>query len=230
MHFELDYERKVTSQNGEDGILEYLIPYIKNNTFVEIGWADGVQNNCRNLLEHHNFVGHGIDMKKPVIKHPNLTHVSKKIDLNSIDEIISMQGKEPGVFSLDIDSIDYHILKALLEKDYRPEIIVHEYNSVLGPDRKCARVYGAPTNTKNLYGASLTAYKELLAPYYRFVTVESRGVNAFYIRNDIDDFTMPSKTFEWRRISNMYGAGKRYKAFQDTINTPGLENGGWIDL
>ena len=77
---------------------------------------------------------------------------------------------------------------------------------------------------------TLTAYKELLAPYYRFVTVESRGVNAFYIRNDIDDFTMPSKTFEWRRISNMYGAGKRYKAFQDSINTPGLENGGWIDL
>ena len=228
MHFELDYERKVTSQNGEDGILEYLIPYIKNNTFVEIGWADGVQNNCRNLLEQHNFVGHGIDILQPAIKHPNLTHVSKKIDLNSIDEVINMQGKEPGVFSLDIDSYDYHILKALLEKGFRPEIVVHEYNSVLGPDRNAIRVYGAPTNTKNHYGASLVAYKELLRPYYTFVTVETRGVNAFYIRNDIE-FTMPSKTFEWRKISNMYGAGKRYDKLREGLNSPNIENGGWID-
>jgi len=227
--FDLDYERKVTSQNGEDGILEYLIPFIKAKTFVEIGWADGLENNCRNLLENHNFVGHGVDMKKPRVKHPNLTHVSIKVDLTSIDEIINMQGKEPGVFSLDIDSIDYHVLKALLEKDFRPEIIVHEYNSVLGPDRKAVRVYGAPTNTKNLYGASLPAYKDLLAPYYTFVTVNTEGVNAFYVRSDIE-FTMPHQTFEWRRISDMYGAGKRYNAFQKTINTPGLENGGWIDL
>ena len=49
----LSYEKKVFSQNGEDGILEYLDQFVNGpRTFLEIGWAHGVQNCCRHLMEN----------------------------------------------------------------------------------------------------------------------------------------------------------------------------------
>ena len=40
-------EEKITSQHGEDGVLNYLHSLLreKKNTFVEIGCSDGKENN-----------------------------------------------------------------------------------------------------------------------------------------------------------------------------------------
>ena len=183
----LPYEKRVFSQHGEDGILEFFVGVVQpsNKTFLEIGWGTGVVNCCRNLLQNHGFQGTGFDAKDSKLKHPALTTHAKMLSLNDVEFVLSAQGLRPTVFSLDIDSFDWHLLKAMLNQGFRPNIIVHEYNSHFGPEWSYSRCYGADTvyDPKVRFGASLAAYGKLLHPHYQFVTVDSSGVNAFWIQH-----------------------------------------------
>jgi hypothetical protein len=40
--------------------------------------------------------------------------------------------RDPDVFSLDIDGIDYYVAKAIIDEGYRPKIMIVEYNSAFG--------------------------------------------------------------------------------------------------
>jgi hypothetical protein len=97
--------------------------------------------------------------------------------------------KDFDVFSLDIDSIDFHILKAVLDLGYRPKILVLEYNSAFGPNQAVTVPYKAVFNRWDehpdgiYYGASVMAWRILLEPLgYKFVTVDSSGTNAFFVK------------------------------------------------
>lgn len=184
----LSYEKSIYSQNGEDGIIEFLLNYVSldQKNFLEIGWGRGSVNCCKNLAINHNFTGTGIDRKRQKINVKNVNVIVKEITLDHIDYIISLEGYEPIVFSLDIDSYDWHLLKALIEKEFRPKIICHEYNSLLGPTKSITRSLTKDTkyDKYKLYGASLQAYIKILSKEYNFITVDSVGVNAFWLRKD----------------------------------------------
>ena len=78
----LPYEKKVFSQNGEDGILEYLDQFVDGpRTFLEIGWAHGVQNCCRHLMENLGYTGTGVDGRANKRPHERLTMISKWLSL-----------------------------------------------------------------------------------------------------------------------------------------------------
>jgi hypothetical protein len=195
----LIYEKQVYSQHGEDGILEYLEQFVKDTTktFLEIGWGTGEQNCCRNLLENHNYTGTGIDTRPSKIVHPKLTTHAQWVSIQDAEWLASLQGLEPTVFSLDIDSFDWHLLNRLLDIGFKPKIICHEYNSIIGPEIAVTRGIGVAYNKCHLYGASLPAYAKLLSKDYTFVTVDSTGVNAFWIRND-QQFTLPEETHSFK--------------------------------
>jgi len=186
----LPYEKSVYSQNGEDGIIEFLLDYVSldQKNFLEIGWGRGSVNCCKNLAMNHNFTGTGIDRKRQKINVENVNVIVKEITVEHIDYIISLEGNEPTVFSLDIDSYDWHLLKALLLKNFKPKIICHEYNSLLGPTLSITRSLNKDTvyDKYILYGASLQAYKKILSSEYNFITVDSAGVNAFWLRKDFN--------------------------------------------
>jgi hypothetical protein len=185
----LPYEKKYFSQNGEDGIFEFLLPYVDSaKNFLEIGWGNGTENCCRNLIENHSFTGTGVDMRQSVFTHRNFKSIIKKVTLDDINFLLSLERLEPCVFTLDIDSIDWHIMFGLIKSNFRPKIICHEYNSTLGPNRLLIRSEkpGTRYDKKTLYGASLRAYAHILNPYYNFITVDSRGVNAFWLRKDFN--------------------------------------------
>jgi hypothetical protein len=65
-----DYEFKVFSQFGEDGIIQYLTKSIeiKNKTFIEFGVADFIESNCRFLLMKDDWKGFVIDGSKSNIQ------------------------------------------------------------------------------------------------------------------------------------------------------------------
>lgn len=201
----LPYEKQNYSQHGEDGIIEFLLKYVDktNLNFLEIGWGNGTQNCCRNLIENHGFHGTGIDMQPSLFTHKNFTSVVRKVTLNDIDFLLSLEGKTPTVFSLDIDSIDWHILNALLNEGFRPKIICHEYNSALGPEYVYIRSDNLKTkyDKKTLYGASLPAFKLILNNLYNFITVNSTGVNAFWLRKDFN-ITDPYEKHDFLFYSN----------------------------
>lgn len=188
------------SQNGEDGILDVLRSQLKqsNRYVVEIGAAEGTENNSSWLLTTAGYEGLMIEgdprqsarARRNVVRYSIGSEcVSMFVTLASVEAILSMIAhSDPDVFSLDIDGNDYHIANAMFGRGFRPRIVSVEYNSAFGPERSIASTYRddfrrATAHPSQLYyGVSVSAWRAFFARHgYRFVTVDSKGVNAFFV-------------------------------------------------
>lgn len=126
------FERKLYSQNGEDGVIEAIFRKIgfSNRFCVELGTGDGSECNCRFLIEqfglNHVLIDSG-DHENPVldIKREFLT-------AENINEIFKKYGvpDEFDLLSIDIDYNSFWIWHAL-DKRYKPKVVVVEYNSTI---------------------------------------------------------------------------------------------------
>jgi hypothetical protein len=211
------------SQSNEDEIAEHLIKSITEKTFLEIGWGYGNENNSLNLIKKHGFTGVGVDQIKEEqqkLKHERFTYISKKCTIEDAEFLVGLVNPNPGFFSIDIDSIDYFLLKEMLSYNFRPMIICHEYNSIFGPTLSYARKANAKIfDKKSLYGASLSAYRKLLSVDYNFITVSNNGVNAFWLRKDIKAIPFKdASTFEY--IKSKYNK----KEIEDKITNFSVNN------
>lgn len=188
------------SQNGEDGILDYLSRRLvaPGRYFVEIGAADGLENNSAYLAIARRFQGLMVEGRERTADKARavLKPITQGVEVATIfvdrERVAAVRERAltatPDVFSLDIDGVDWHIATALLAGGFRPRIVVVEYNSAFGPDRAVtvpyepAFDYRKAHETHLYYGASVRAWRTLLeARGYRFVTVDSNGVNAFFL-------------------------------------------------
>lgn len=143
------YSKNISSQYGEDGIIEFLIKTslipIKETCF-ECGASDGITNsNTYNLWANYNFRGVLVEAAKDRFKllnkkfsnFENLTIVNEFLTSkgsNSIDHILSKCENtfqdSLGVLSVDIDSFDYYVLKYLKNN---AQIIIIEFNNSIPP-------------------------------------------------------------------------------------------------
>jgi hypothetical protein len=199
----MDYEFKVFSQWGEDGIIQHLCKSvtIKNRTFIEFGVECFFESNCRFLLMKDNWSGFVIDGSSENIRKLRNSYFYWKHDLQAIDafitreninELLAQSGfdEDLGILSIDLDGNDFHVLDAI--KHFKPRILVCEYNGVFGGVRKITIPYDATFNRtrshySNLYfGASLAAITYLANKRgYSLVGTNSAGGNAFFVRNDL---------------------------------------------
>ena len=139
------YNKNISSQYGEDGIIEYLIstsliPIYK--TTIEFGGHDGISNsNTYNLWKNKNFLALLIEgdeeRYKTLLENTSLFKNVKSLKTfvkmkgkSSLDEIIRTnrfsEFKNLGILSIDIDSYDFYIFKYL---ELKPQIIVIEFNN-----------------------------------------------------------------------------------------------------
>ena len=187
------------SQNGEDGILDVLVSHLRssNRFALEIGCADGVENNTTWLMAVRKFGGLMVDGDRRLVDRARRLIMPLSVGLDvrqlfvSVDAMGELVRRVPAdldVFSLDIDGIDYYIARAALDAGLRPKIFVVEFNSVYGPERACTVPYradfdfGAAHDTKLYYGVAIRAWRRFFEKRgYRFVTVDQNGVNAFFI-------------------------------------------------
>lgn len=181
----LPYESKVFSQHSEDGIISKLLDFLKepNYTAIEIGSGNGSENMIRNLVANREYTGIGHDLITSIWHHEKYTHNVGPITLDNLDSVVtSWPTLTPDFFSLDIDSYDFWILKKLLSKhNFKPSIMSIEYLCYYGPTTVCSVRSDLPSYTFKKCGASLSAYKKLLAIYgYTFFTCDTRGVNSFF--------------------------------------------------
>jgi hypothetical protein len=86
-----DYEFKVFSQCGEDGIIQHLVDSIaiKNKTFIEFGVEDFNESNCRFLLMKDNWKGFVIDGSRANIDELKRSYFYWKYQLESIEAFIT---------------------------------------------------------------------------------------------------------------------------------------------
>lgn len=217
-----DYEFKVFSQWGEDGIIQHLskVVEIKNKTFIEFGVENFFESNCRFLLMKDNWSGFVIDGSIKAIQTLKKSYFYWKYHINAladfvtkenINELLSKSGfdEDLGILSVDIDGNDYFVLQAI--HVFKPRILICEYNAVFGATRKISIPYETNfdrTNKhhSNLYfGASLPAITYLAnTKGYSLVGTNSAGVNAFYIRNDLLNEKVEVLTVEQAYVSSKF--------------------------
>jgi hypothetical protein len=199
-----DYEFKIFSQFGDDGIIQYLIKnvFIKNNTFIEFGVENYLESNTRFLLMNNNWKGFVMDGSYKAINELRSQNWYWKYDLSAKDVFIDKENingllrltgySDIGLLHLDLDGNDYHIFSNLDLSELNPSIIILEYNSVFGNERAITVPYEkkfirTKAHYSNLYwGASLPAL-QYLATQKGYVLVGSNlaGCNAYFIRKDL---------------------------------------------
>jgi hypothetical protein len=195
-------EFKVFSQNGEDGILQYLIGQIPDipKSFIEFGVESYLESNTRFLLMYSSWKGLVIDgsrsnidfiKSQDIFWRYDLTAVEKFITKENINSIFSDNGfkGEIGVLSIDIDGNDYWVWENITVVN--PTIIIAEYNSCFGSERPISVPYDSSffrtdAHFSNLYfGASLSALNYLAEKKgFSLIGCNQCGNNAFFVRND----------------------------------------------
>jgi hypothetical protein len=196
----LRFTRKVFSQGVEDGMLEEIFRRIgiRSKTVVEIGCGSGLENNSMYLL-FQGWRALWIDANAANIAAARKTH-KKWLDGGSltlsetfvtdsnVDSIIGSFVKVPGndldLLSVDIDSYDYWVLKSAIGS-CNPRVVSVEYNGHFAPPLAITVPNGAPIKG-SFYGASLCAFEKLLADRYCLVGCTPNGVNAFFVRKDLE--------------------------------------------
>ena len=200
---EVDY--KIFSQNGEDGILDYILTCLKIDKpkFIEIGVGDYHESNTRFIFERTSCQGLIIDIiddfKNKVEKNTrvwkgNLNILRKKIDSENFLQTIEDHDYKNNVdlFSLDVDGIDYWILEKLPKKFSK--IIVAEFNPYFGPELSIT-VPNEPNFDRSKYhhsnlcfGASLRSIIELLSKKgFIFLGTNLFRNNVFFVNEDYRD-------------------------------------------
>ena len=183
-------ERKVFSQNKEDGVIEAIfkllnIPNLKKY-FVEIGTEKGVECNTRNLRENLKWTGIMFD---GLYEDKSINLNKENIHFNSVLGLFEKYNvsNEIDLLSEDTDYADYWIVEKILTK-YKPKVLVHEVNQQ--PPDKCVVVAKSDElifwDWSNHHGGSVCAFYCLAKTFdYTMVYCESAGVNCFWIRNDL---------------------------------------------
>lgn len=192
------YERKIYSQNGEDGIIEEIFSRIgtTNRYGVEFGVGDGSECMIKNLVIQHGWSGLAMEgdlnscqkMCADYASYPRVMIKHALITKENIVPLFEAYGvpKEFDLLSIDIDGNDYWVWQAL--STYSPRLVVIEYNASFPPPQKMVIVYQSDFKYKGTtyFGASLSSLTHLGTRLgYSLVGTDSKGVNAFFVRHDL---------------------------------------------
>jgi len=188
------YEKRLISQNGEDGVLQKIFKEIgtTNKYYVEFGAGDGhFCSNTKYFKEKYGWTGLLMDgacsnnmaddirinLHKEFITADNICDLFRKYNVP----------KEIDLISIDIDRNDFYVWMALCG-EYRPRVVVIEFNSCFNLDEDLVIAYDGSSmwNGTQHTGASMLALRNLGKKLgYSLVYQESAGVNLFFIRNDV---------------------------------------------
>lgn len=175
------YEKKITSQFGEDGVIEKIFDVIgtTNKFYLEFG-AIGNEDNTIQLRDAKGFTGVWWgDVNNVYVTVENVGDLCKEYSIP----------KEIDFMSIDIDGNDWYVWREIT-KHTRPRVVCIEYNGQFSPEDDKVIVYDPKfrwdSKTK-YFGATLKAMYQLGRQLgYNLVYCTFMGNNAFFIRDDID--------------------------------------------
>lgn len=194
------FEAQVFSQNGEDGIIAEILRRIgvTDRFFVEIGAGHGMEGNTAYLL-WKGWKGIWVEADPRAVRSIS-THFARELEsgqLRLVQSFVTRENvgglmsdanvpRELDVLSVDVDRNTSHIWRALA--DYRPRVIVIEYNAAFPPSDEWEVPYDAEAvwDESSYFGASLKSLEKLGAERgYVLVACERTGLNAFFVRADV---------------------------------------------
>lgn len=199
------------SESDEDGLLLYIFALIgtTNKVCVEVAFGSPYGANTTNLICNWGWTGLLIEENEYLVKKANnffADHEDTKIyppkvihawvtaeNINDLIQKNNCKG-EIDLFCLDLDGIDYWVMKAL--NIIYPRVIVVEYQDIWGPEKSVTVPYQPdfkhPVGHFDYQGASLSAFEKLgKEKGYRLVGCNRYGFNAFFIREGIGEDVLP---------------------------------------
>lgn len=188
---DIDFFR-LNSQGNQDGVLAYIFENIgvTNKYYVEFGFNSrtfdgGSGANTYVLHKHFGWKGllmdggnenEAINLHKEFMVPENIASIFRK---HNIPE-------EPDFVSIDIDSFDIWLFKALVTGGFRPRVLTIEYNCnfPLGVSITCE-----PDSQTNVidraFGSSLSAVDEVAREHGYSVVQVVCGLDAVLVRDDV---------------------------------------------
>ena len=224
------YEYKITSQNNEDGIIEYIFSKIPNNKFfVELGFdfyefnsLNLIKNGWNGLLIEGDFDECLImdSCIKKFFPKADVKVLNKRIYKDNLNSIILEKAKnhEIDFFSIDLDGNDYWVLDNLNFEKIK--VVCLEYNNVLGNNVKKVMPYNADHEfTRNgCFGLSLCAAADLMiSKGFELIGIDSSGVNAFFVKKEFSkhfQILSPTKSF---KVSNRFYTEEQIKKQYENV-------------
>lgn len=228
------FEYKITSQNNEDGIIEYVFNKIPHNkSFVEIGFGYYEFNSLNLIKKGWSGKLIDIDLDESIALSKNLKYffpeskvkiINKKITTENASKTIFSNLQYLDFFSIDIDSNDYWILKSLdLSKI---SLICCEYNHWLGNKKKITIKYNENFEFKDdgVWGASIKALDSLLSSKgFSLIAIESSGTNAFFINNNYSRiFDKLDSEKSYKSVGRFYSEERKKEIFENVKKSNAL--------
>lgn len=186
------FARNVHSQNGEDGIVEWIFSRVApgSKTCVEFGAWDGRNlSNTFNLIAHHGWKAIYIEadpnkfpaLTKTAAAYPAITPVCSLVTSageTALDNILTRHAapEEFDVLSIDIDGNDYEVWEASVR--YRPRLVVVEFNPTFPADFNYIDSGG-----RGFIGSSAAAFTALAARK-GYGLLGATATNLFFLRDD----------------------------------------------
>ena len=215
------HDAKMLSQNGEDGIIAWIMQQIgtESCTFLEFGSGDGTESCALLLADVFGWTGVFADadasnyrsIERKYRSNPRVRCLHSMVTTENINDLALMAAADSqlDLLVVDVDSIDAHLFRALTL--VRPRVVLIEYNGELPLDSRATVPGNHPgwDGKTDFFGAALGALEEIATnKNYRLIATDLCGVNAFFLR---DDLITPAFDLVARRAYNAYmGAGKHW--------------------
>ncbi|KAJ3417253.1 hypothetical protein HDV05_005709 [Chytridiales sp. JEL 0842] len=184
-------ERQIYSQNGEDGILEYIFDNLgpTNKFYVEFGTENATECNTRYLHTHHGWDGLLLDGKGQT----NDSRIIRNhfITAENILELFGRYDVPKGLdlLSVDVDGNDFWIAKKILEEGgFEPRVVVCEYNRNWRMEESFTLGYNATRmwDGHPFFGVSALGWTRGMDAWgYHPVYIDKKGINMFFVRRSV---------------------------------------------
>jgi len=203
---------QVYSQGNQDGILQTIFEHIgtTNRRFVEFGFGYEGRNLTEEVMDHaamglntrllskRGWSGLYFDAE---ISAPAFRVVKATLTEDNIGQTFEAHGvpKDIDYISLDVDSVDYWLLRGLFRAGYRPRVLSTEFNPNFPADALITfQPEWHPWTKRRVYGASAGAMNKLASENgYVPVRIMQEMLDIFFVRRDVleqhcDMATVPS--------------------------------------
>ena len=233
------FRKDVTTQRGEDGIIEKIFEIVgaTNRYCVEFGAWDGkLYSSTWDLLNNHHWGGLLIEANE--VKFAELEGAycdnNQVATLNtlveqegeaSLDAILTRAGAPVDLdfLCIDVDGVDWHIWNSLTE--FLPRLIMIEFNPTVPNDIVFVQDDDAATNQ----GASLLALIEL-GKSKGYELVATTAWNGFFVRNQL----YPAFGIEDNDIDAMHDTApfesRLFQCYDGTLVLAGCKHLLWSDV
>ena len=191
------FERRVFSQNGEDGVLVEILNRVGvgPHYFVEFGIQEGVEGNCVLLADVFGWSGLFLeadpDLHEVVARKFAGSPVQVLCELVTaarINEILVAAGvpEDLDVLSIDIDGNDLYVWDALTAVS--PRVVVIEYNGGIQGAGALAQPHDPDRvwDGGSAFGSTVAALESVgRRKGYTLAHTDLTGTNAFFVRDDL---------------------------------------------